>query len=338
MKLSADRAIDFATRSLERQGVPSADARAVALCLVQADLEGQTSHGLIRLPFLLRRLATGLINPVPELRLLQDRPSASLLDGDNALGPVVGLRATAIATEKARATGCGVVAVRRSNHLGALGFYVDLAAKGGVIALAFSNTPPAMTPPGGRLPLLGTNPIAAAFPTSGQPVVVDMATTLVARGRILQAAQAGELIPEGWAIDALGRPTTDPTAALQGALSPLGGAKGFGLALLVEVLSAVLSGSAVGPDVGGTFAATDSPSDVGHCFICIDPTAFGETFVARLDGLVAAIRAVPPVNPSEPVRVPGQRRQAERADRLREGINLPDELVTQLADAAGEMR
>jgi (2R)-3-sulfolactate dehydrogenase (NADP+) len=197
-----------------------------------------------------------------------------------------------------------------------------------MVGMAFTNTPPAMSPPGGATPYLGTNPIAAGFPTSGQPVIVDMATSQVARGHILKAARLGESIPEGWAVDAAGQPTTDPEAAIGGSLLPLGGQKGFALALLVEVVSGVLSGAAVGPEVVGTFAHADRESNVGHCFLAIDPEALAPGFARRMDSLSADIRRLGG-------RVPGDRRHAERERRLTEGVELSPQLVAELRARTG---
>lgn len=309
--------------SLMALDVPRPDAELVAESLIDAELEGQAAHGLIRFPFLFDRLGAGLINPRPSMRLTGERAAAAVLDADNGLGPVAGVRAVQAATERAHALGAGVVAVRRSNHLGSLGFYLRRFTASGVIGLAFSNTPPAMSPPGGRTPYLGTNPIAAGFPTSGEPVIVDMATSQVARGRILSAARMGEPIPEGWAMDAEGQPTTDPEAAIGGSLLPLGGDKGFALAVLVEVLSGVLPVAAVGPEVQGTFLESDRESNVGHCFVAIDPGAMAPGFAGRMDSLTSDIRRLGG-------RAPGDRRHAERARRAEVGIDLSDELVQEL--------
>ena len=318
----------FAARALTALDVPEADAALVAMSLVEAELEGQPAHGLLRLPFLLDRLRAGLINPRPVFRVLGDRPAAALLDADNGLGPLAGVRAVELAAERALAAGVGIVAVRRSNHLGSLGFYLRRATGLRMVGLAFTNTPPAMSPPGGRTPYLGTNPIAAGFPTSGDPVIVDMATSQVARGHILKAARIGEAIPEGWAVDAGGEPTTDPRAAIAGSLLPLGGTKGFALALLVEVLSGVLSDAAVGPEVTGTFVPADRESNVGHCFLAIDPEALAPGFSARMDRVAADLRELGG-------RAPGDRRHAERARRLADGIELPAPLLAELRERVG---
>lgn len=318
----------FVSDALGDLGVPAADARLCAECLVEAELEGQASHGMMRLPFLLRRLRGGHIAADPVMRVSEGGGAALLLDAGNGLGPVAGAKAVDLAVERARRAGVGLVAVRHGNHLGALGFYLRRLTGQGMVGLAFSNTPPAMAPPGGRTAYLGTNPIAAGFPTSGEPVLVDMATSQVARGRIMKAAGAGQPIPEGWALDAEGLPTSDPEAALQGSLVPLGGEKGFALALMVEMLTGALAGSAIGPDVGGTFAASDRPSDVGHCFVAIDPGAVAPGFVERADRIAGDVRRLGG-------RVPGDRRHAERARRLAEGVYLPDQVVAELGELVG---
>src|SRR2546430_5742347 len=177
-----DRLRGFAAAALVARDVPETDAALVAESLVEAELQGQPAHGLLRLPFLLDRLRAGLINPRPTLRLESERPAAVLLDADNALGPVAGVRAVDLAAERARRSGVGLVAVRRSNHLGSLGFYLRRCTAGGLVGLAFTNTPPAISPPGARTPYLGTNPIAAGFPPPGEPVIIDLATSPAARG------------------------------------------------------------------------------------------------------------------------------------------------------------
>ena len=323
LRFAASRLHQATAAALAASGVAARDAELVADSFLEAELEGQASHGLGRLPLLLDRLHSGLVNPRPAMTLSGDRPAAMLLDADNGPGPIAGLRAVQVASERAHTTGAAVVGVRRSNHLGSLGFYLRRFTADGVIGVVFTNTPPAMPPPGSSTPFLGTNPIAAGFPTAGEPVIVDMATSQVARGRILRAARVGEPIPEGWAVDSEGVPTTDPEAAIAGSLLPMGGDKGFALALLVEVLSGVLSGAAVGPEVGGTYLASDRESNVGHCFIAIDPRALTPTFGERMDRLTRDIRALGG-------RLPGDRRHAERARRLDEGIELSDDLIAEL--------
>jgi LDH2 family malate/lactate/ureidoglycolate dehydrogenase len=335
VKVELGRLHAFVTGSLQRLDVPEGDASVVADSLVDAEATGQSGHGLIRFPFLLSRLKAGRIQPRPDMRLTHDATSSALLDADNGLGPVAGTRAMAIAAEKARVSGVGLCAVRRSNHLGAMGFYVEKGARDGLIALALSNTPPAMAAPGARLPFLGTNPIAAAFPTRDSPVVIDLATSQVARGRILKAARSGEAIPSGWGLDVEGRSTMDPAEAITGSLVPLGGAKGFALAMIVEALTGVLAGAAVGPQVGGTYLNSDRESDVGHCFIAIDGEALAPGSIDRMTALAADIRSLEPIDPAQPVRVPGDRRRRELDIRRASGVDVSQELIAELEAAAG---
>ena len=310
--------------ALEREGVPAADADLVAETLVDAELEGQTSQGLSRFPTVLERLHTGGIAARPEMTV-HGEGAVRRLDAGNALGQVAGARALDLAVDLARSHGTGLVAVRGSNHLGALDFHVRRGAALGLIALAVSNTPPAMAPPGTGTRYLGTNPIAAAFPTQGEPIVVDMGTSQVARGRVVEARHDGRPIPEGWAVDDQGRPTIDPTAALGGAMVPMGGDKGFALALLVEMLAAVLSGAAIGPQVGEHLKA---PTNFGHAFWVIDPEAAAGGFAARAQGVVDDLHRLGG-------RVPGERRRAERERREREGIEVPERLRVELERALG---
>lgn len=318
-------------------GVSPEDAAVAAQCIVDADLEGQGSHGMLRLPFYARRIAAGQISAKPQMQVLNRRSASALLEAGNGLGPVAGLRGMDIACDLAADAGAGLCAVRGGNHLGLMSFYVSHGARRGFLALAFSNTPPGVAPPGGRRPLLGTNPIAAAIPTSGPPVVIDMATTQVARGRVLKASLTGQSIPPGWALDSKGHVTTDAKAALAGSMISLGGAKGFTLALLVEILTGVLAGAGVSHEVGGTFVASERPSNVGHSFLAIDPTAFAEGFTARVEMLCELIRTSQPADPAVPVRVPGDRRHRLRAEAEVRGVEVGDELLGELDKLAAEL-
>lgn len=337
LNLSAGRLKAFVGDLVRATGVPRADAALVGRSLVEAELSGRSSHGLSRLGLYVRRLRAGLIAARPRMRVVASTPAACLLDADNALGPVAATRGMLLALERAREYGIGFCGVRHGNHLGALELYVRDAAESGFIALAMTNTPPAMAPPGGRTAVLGTNPIAAGLPAATGPVVIDLATSQVARGRILQLERSGGEIPPGWALDREGRPTTDVQSALQGTLAPAGGAKGFGLALLVEALAAVLTGSGVGAEVSGTFQDSSRPSDVGHCFLAIDSRALLPAFEERMTALAAAVRSVTPVDPAVPVRLPGDRGRAERARGLDAVIEVPGRLVAELNALAGEL-
>ncbi len=242
--VGAEAADAFARRLLVAHGVPDADAAIVAGCLVSADLRGVDTHGLTRLPGYLDRVRRGLIDPRPLLAPKRVTPVAAALDGQNGFGFVVGTRAMQEAIAIARELGIGVVSVRRSTHFGMAASYVLQALDAGLIALVFSNASPAMPPWGARSALLGTNPFAAGAPAGEHPpFLLDMSPAVAARGKIRRAERRGETIPLGYALDAEGRPTTDPKAALGGVVLPIGGYKGSGLAMLMDILGGVISGA-----------------------------------------------------------------------------------------------
>lgn len=336
VRLDAYRLRELAEAVLRAHDAPAGDAAAVADCLLAADLAGVRTHGVVRLPFYCSRLQRGLIAARPAPRVVADWAAAAVLDAGNGLGPLGGRRGMEIAMAKARGAGVGACGVYHSNHLGMLGWYVEAAAREGLVALAFGNAPASMAPPGARTPLLGTNPFAAGFPTTSEPVVVDLATSQVARARITAAHRAGAPIPHGWALDAEGRPTTDAGAALAGSVLPLGGPKGFALALVVEALAGVLTGAAVGPELTGTVSESNARSNTGHLFVALDPSAFGEGFRQRMAVLVELVHSAEPVDAEAPIRVPGDRRRRNRQEALAEGLEVDRSLVEELeALAAG---
>lgn len=323
----------FAAEALERYaaallggaGLPTEDAGLVARIVVQADLDGVETHGMGRLANYLERLRRGVVNPAPQMRLVRERGATAVLDADNGMGQLAAVRAMEEAVRLARASGLGWVAVRRSNHFGATSYYANLAVEAGMIGLALTNSPPGMAPYGGRAAGLGTNPIGVGIPRAGgDPIVLDMATSAVARGQIIKAQRAGQPIPPGVAVDAAGAPTTDPAAALKGALLPMAGAKGYGLALAIELLCGALSGAAMGAEIPSYFDNWEQPSNVGHVLAAIDIGAFVEPdeFAARAGGLVAALQATPPAEGHAGVRFPGERRTALARERHASGVPI----------------
>jgi LDH2 family malate/lactate/ureidoglycolate dehydrogenase len=324
-RFKAERLATFTTAALASYGVPEEDARVVAESLVDAELEGQSVHGLQRLPSIVGGLRDGHLDPQPVLRVAGQRQAVVLLDAGNALGQVAGVRAVDLAIDRARLAGVGLVAVRRSNHLGVPSFYLRRFAARGMVGLVFSNAPPAIAPPGSDTPYLGTNPIAATFPTSHHPVLIDMAISQLGGGHILEKRRLAAAVPEGWAVGAEGQPAG---LAFGGATQGMGNEKAFALALLVEVLAGVLSDAAIGPEVGRISSSGKSESNVGHCFIAIDPGAATGGFVARMDELVDDLRGLSG-------RVPGDRRHAQRERRLAEGVVIDADLVATLAEAVG---
>jgi LDH2 family malate/lactate/ureidoglycolate dehydrogenase len=327
----------FARRLLIAHGVPEADAAIVASCLVSADLRGVDTHGLTRLPGYLDRVRRGLINASPALEPKRVTPVAAALDGQNGFGFVTGTRAMQEAIAIAREFGIGIVSVRRSTHFGMAASYVLQALDAGLIALVFSNASPAMPPWGARAALLGTNPFAAGAPAGRHPpFLLDMSPAVAARGKIRRAERRGESIPLGYALDAAGRPTTDPKAALGGVVLPIGGYKGSGLAMLMDIRGGVISGANFGGDVGDQYKTYDRPQDVGHFFLAMRPDLFvrEDEYRARMDTLIERVHAAPTAEGSDDVLIPGDPERHYEEERRRTGIPYSAGEVAALQDEA----
>lgn len=312
-------------RVLERQGVPRSVSECVVNSLVLAEMDGIPSHGFSRLPYYADQVANGLVrrDAVPVV----EQPAPSLVCVDAALGfafPAI-LKALDAAGLQAESSGVSFFAVRRSHHCGVLGHFAERVAREGRICLIFSNTPAAMAPWNGRRPIFGTNPLAFGCPREGRdPVVVDMSLSGVARGKIVAAAKRNEPIPEGWALDEEGKPTTDPKRALAGTLLPAGGAKGSALALMVEILAASLPGARHGFEATSFYASEGDSPATGQSGLVIDPDALNPDFAVHLEILLSACEN------EKGVRLPGARRFARRTQSRREGIELPDDLYADL--------
>ena len=289
----------------------------------------------MRLPWYLHGLASGKINLKPQLEWRRTGPVTAVLDADDALGFVSAKEAAAYAVELARETGLGAVAVRRANHCGALFLYAEWATLYGMVGFCCANTHPALAPPGGRKPLIGTNPIAFAAPTPfDYPLSIDLSTSAISRGAVIERARRGESLPDGVAVDEDGAPTKEPHRALSGALLPIGGAKGYALALMVEVLAGVLAGAQVAGDVGFMFADDGKPPGNGFFYLALHPDFFvgQEAFLQRMASLVAEIHDAPSAQGQPPISVPGERRHRERVSRSRRGIPISDEVWADLAE------
>lgn len=313
----------FARGLLEAHGVPDADAATVARCLVLADLRGVDTHGVVRLPGYLDRLRRGLINPRPALDPRHITPATASLDGQNAFGFVVATKAMAVAIELAQELGVGVVSVRHSTHFGMAATYVLQAIESEMASLVFTNASRAMPPWGGREALLGTSPLAAGAPGGRlAPFVLDMSPAIAARGKIRRAARRGERIPSGYALDADGRSTTDPLAALEGVVLPVGGPKGSGLAMMMDIFAGVLSGSAFAGDVGDQYKDFDRPQNVGHLFLALRPDLFVsmEEYRSRIDLLVDRVQTSATAEGATEILLPGELEERSRAERIRTGI------------------
>jgi LDH2 family malate/lactate/ureidoglycolate dehydrogenase len=330
----------WVTQVLARSSVLPDEAALAADVLVSANLRGVDTHGVVRLPLNVRRVRSGAVNARPEVRVVQEGSAAALVDGDNGMGLVVGVWAMREAIRRAREQGTAAVSVRHSNHFGAAAYYAQMASAADMIGLSFTNTDPGMAPWGSTTPYLGTNPLAFAAPGGMEGgIVMDMATSQVSWGKVMLAARAGQKIPLGWATDREGRATEDALEAMRGLMLPLGGYKGYGLALMVEILSGVLSGSSFGPHVADDGAQPYRPQDVGHFFMAIDVESFMpvEQFKARMNQLVDEIHACHAAEEASRIYVPGEIEMETAARRQREGIPLPNDLVQELVQLGEQL-
>ena len=340
---------DFSRRVLKSFGVPEADAQQAADVLQSADRRGIDSHGVARLKTYVDMLTLGRINPTPNITVVRERAGTATVDGDNGLGLVVGPWANRLAMDKAEAVGSGWVSVRNTNHFGIAGYYVLEALRRDLIGFAMTNSTKLVAPLWGGERMLGTNPLATAFPGHEEPpVVVDLATSAVAYGKIEIAARRGEPIPEGWAIDRTGAPTTDPRGMIDGgALLPLGsdrdhgGHKGYGLSVMVDVLCAVLSGANWGPFTPPFALRQEVPArsvgkGIGHCFGALDIGGFldPDDFKRQIDDYVRTFRGTRPAPGTDGPLLPGDPERDAEADRATSGIPLLPAVVADLNEVA----
>ena len=319
-------------------GVPKKDAGIAAEVALWAQLHGSDSHGVVHLPLYVRGLLDKTIKARPEITTTQTMPCCAVMDADHGLGLVASQRATDMAIDIAKKFGLGAVAVRKSSHFGAAGYYAERAAGHGLIGLAFTNAMPAIAPTGGTEGLLGTNPIGAAFPVPGaDPIVADMATAMVARSRIRHALAVGQKeIPQGWALDPNGKPTTDPAVAVKGSLLPIGGPKGYALSLMVEILCSALSDGEPGFQV--TYEnMVKRPSNICQFFLVLDPAGFAgsDSYGARVGHIAEVIGKAKPMQDAPPPRLPGARGHAVKRKVDAQGIALFDNLRAALKNVAG---
>ncbi|TPW31898.1 Ldh family oxidoreductase [Pararhizobium mangrovi] len=323
--MKADALEASITQALRRSRTGETNARSVASALVAAELAGQGGHGLRRVLAYCAQARSGKVDGFAEPKAEQTRPGALAVDAANGFAYPALDRAIDWLPEAARTQGIAIAGIRRSHHCGVAGVPVERLAEAGVVALLVANSPAAMAPWGGRRALFGTDPIAFAAPLEGgAPVVVDVSLSKVARGRVMAASQKSEPIPEGWALDAEGRPTTDADAALAGTMVPLGDAKGTALALMVELLCAGLTGANYGYEASSFFDATGNPPGVGQTLIAIDPTAFGNNALERFAVLAGEIESM------DGTRVPGRRRQEIRRRLAAEGIPVDPDLIAKI--------
>lgn len=331
VRLRPDRLKDYTAQVLINVGMPADDAALVADSLVEANVRGVDSHGVLRLPNYVEKLKTGGTRARPEIRIVRDGPATAVVDGDHGMGQVVGAFAMRLALDKARQTGVGMVLVRNSEHFGAAAYYAMMAPPEGMIGVASTNTPPIMAPWGGRRPTIGNNPIAVAVPVGDdRPIVLDMAMSKVAAGKVRLAAKKGQKIPLGWIVDSEGRPSDNPLDYDGGALLP-GDHKLYGLAVIVEALTSALSGAAMLSDVVSWMDDPTRPMNAGHAFMAIRIDAFmpREEFAERMGRLVGELRGSPPAPGVERIMLPGEV-EHDAAERRRQGFDVPVALFEDL--------
>lgn len=341
VRIPAARLRELSHAALQAAGVPAQDARAGGDILWTGEMMGISTHGVRRLIFYIQRIRDGAIAPRPELRIEQPAAGTVVIDGGNGLGPVVGSRGVAEAIRVARENGIGFVTCRNSHHFGPVAPYALRAVQAGMVAIMGTNAQPVMSPWRGATVTHGNNPIAFAAPRrNGPPFILDVAQSVVAFSKLRHAHEAGQPIPEGWAADAHGNPTTDPEVGMQGFVLPIGGHKGYGFALGVEILAAALSGGAIGAEVNALYRRDATPQGVCHFFIVIDPerTIGREAFLDRMDAMCAMMSAVAPIDPAAPVLIPGEPEAQAMADREQLGVPLPRDWIEDIeAMAAGRM-
>ena len=324
----------FCEQVLQNLGMNNGNSSIVADSLVKANLEGTDSHGISRLSIYAKRFHDQRINVNPAIQLTEKTSSVLLVDGDNGLGHVVSYHAISKGIEMAKQSGIVAIAIKNSNHFGTASYFCQLACEQNLACIGFTNSPPGIAPWGGKNAFFGTNPIAFGFPTGDdQPVIIDLSTSIAARGKIILAAKQGNSIPDGWAIDEHGLPTNDAQAALKGSVLPLGGAKGSALALAVEILTGILSGAAFGPHVKNIYDEGETENaNVGHFFILLDIEKFMHlsAFFESLQGLLAEMKEVPKVPGANEIRYPGERRKRDRDQRQLQGIEISPSVEEEL--------
>ena len=341
-RIPAERVAAFIARALRAVDIPEADAASIAELMTRADVNGSDGHGVFRLPQYIRRIKGGAVNVRPDIRVVRDAPAMAVVDGDNGMGHLVMRRATELAIEKAKTAGIAWVGAKWSNHAGPASLYASMPMAHDMIGLYLAVGNANHLPPWGGLDmLLSTNPIAVAIPAGEEaPVVLDMATTVAAYGKVKTKAQRGEMMPEGWMMDRQGQPLLDPKRSNEGFLLPIGGYKGYGLALIFGMLAGTLNGAAMGRDVVDFNADDTTPTNTGHAICAINIAAFQPVaeFKASVDALVRDIRNSERLPGVDRIWLPGEQSVSKRAERARDGIPMPDALLASLDQLAAELK
>jgi len=322
-----------------KAGVSRVHAGILAQKIVDTNLYGVDSHGVLRVPVYTRRIIKGVMNNLPKFRLLKDQGFLGILDGDNAPGILAANAGMHCAIKKAKKSGLGICGVVKSNHFGAAGVFARLASDNNLVGIALTNVAPLMSMPGAKGPIIGNNPFAIAVPAREFPLVLDISLSQVALGKILMAQKKGEAIPSDWAVDLDGNPTTDPVKAAEGYLLPLGAHKGFGLALMVDLFCGLLTGGAFLQDLKGMYKFPNDPSLTAHLFIAYDPGMIltESEYQERIDLFVKTIKNTPTAPGVPQVILPGEIEFRSWKERIEKGIPLQETLIVELNSLASEL-
>lgn len=341
LRVPARKLEAFVASAFDAVGISKSEAKTIAELMVRADVQGSEGHGVFRLPQYIRRIKGGAVNVKPTIRMVREAAGMGLVDGDNGMGHLVMRYATEKAIEKAKGAGLAWIGVRMSNHAGPASLYASMPLEHDMVGLYLAVGNANHLPPWGGLDmLLSTNPIAVAVPAGEEPaIVLDMATTVAAYGKVKTKAQRGEMMPEGWMMDRAGRPLTDPRRANEGFLLPIGGYKGYGLALVIGILAGTLNGAAMGKDVVDFNADDTSVTNTGHVIVAINVEAFQPIaeFKRQMDTLIRDLRGSRRLPGVDRIRLPGEGSHAARADRAKNGIPLPAPLLASLNELAGQL-
>ncbi|MCX7026459.1 MAG: Ldh family oxidoreductase [Spirochaetes bacterium] len=327
MRIAEKLLRDAAKEILTGLGEERDSAEIAAEILVRSDMRGVSTHGINLLRQISKRTAAGMLKIPTKVEVVREDATTAILDGNDGLGQVAGYRAMRLSIEKAKSSGLGMVALRNTNNVGALGYYTSTAASSGdVIAICMTNGNPSVAPFGSADPFFGTNPLSVGVPAAeGQPIVLDMSSSVVARGKIRLAALSGESIPLGWACDETGAPTTDPNRALKGSLLPLGGPKGSGLAMIIDILAGILIGSSYGLKLK-SFHELEGPTGVGASFIAIDIARFIDpaVFAANLQTYTREMKSLRKQPGAEEILLPGEIEFMKEQQSRISGIDVPE--------------
>ncbi|ADL08628.1 Ldh family oxidoreductase [Thermosediminibacter oceani] len=338
--IDADKLKKLEIEIFKKTGFKEQDAKIIAESLIYSDLRGIESHGISNLPIYVKRAKLGLYNLSGDINVLnldKDIPLL-LIDGNNTMGQIAAYKSVEPLLNKAKKSGIAAAFIGRTNHCGSLGFYGNIVADNGCIFIGMTNAPASMAPWGGKVKFVGTNPLCITIPYNDQVINLDMATSTVAKGKIYVELSKGNKIPDNWALNADGKPTTDPKEALKGTLYPLGGYKGFGLAMLIDIIAGLLTGSSWGPDVGSLHNALDRGQDLGIVFIAINISELMpiNEYNEKITRYIEKMKSVPKSDDNNEIMFPGEPELRRIEERLKNGVPINDQTYEEVIKIAKE--